>query len=105
MAKLSSGQTSGTNSSGNDVWNTGDMAIADDMYEAARDADALVICTEWSEFRTPDFHRLHGIMRKPTIFDGRNLWEPHDMASRGFTYHCVGRPAVIAQEHTAESTH
>ena len=81
------------------------MEIADDMYEAARDADAIVICTEWSEFRTPDFHRLRGIMRQPTIFDGRNLWEPQDMAELGFTYHCVGRPVAPARKHPAESTH
>lgn len=71
-----------------------DMQFAKDMYEAASDVDALVICTEWSEFRTPDLLRLRDGMRTPQVFDGRNLWEPDDMASLGFTYRCIGRPTV-----------
>ena len=80
-----------------------DLAIADDMYEAARDADALVICTEWSEFRTPDFQRLKDTMRCPVIFDGRNLWDPDDMAKRGFHYHCVGRPSIAPHADTPQT--
>jgi len=68
------------------------MDFAKDMYEAGKDADALVICTEWSEFRTPDLELLRNTMKSPTIFDGRNLWDPDTMAELGFTYACVGRP-------------
>ncbi|MBM44508.1 MAG: UDP-glucose 6-dehydrogenase [Phycisphaerae bacterium] len=68
------------------------MVRADDIYEAATDVDALVICTEWSEFRTPEFERLLGSMRQPVIFDGRNLWDPERMARLGFNYLCIGRP-------------
>jgi UDPglucose 6-dehydrogenase len=79
-----------------------DLELAASMYEAARNTDALVICTEWSEFRTPDFQRLRGLMRNPVIFDGRNLWEPHTMAKLGFTYRCVGRPMQLPQNVGAE---
>jgi len=68
------------------------MERAEDMYEAACNVDALVICTEWSEFRTPEFDRLRSSMRSPLIFDGRNLWDPVRMAGLGFNYLCIGRP-------------
>ena len=68
------------------------LEFAEDMYKAAHEADALVICTEWSEFRTPDLTQLRNTMRSPVVFDGRNLWEPDSMAELGFTYLCVGRP-------------
>ncbi len=70
------------------------MERADDMYEAACNVDALVICTEWSEFRTPEFDRLRSSMRSPLIFDGRNLWDPVRMAGLGFNYLCIGRPKL-----------
>lgn len=70
-----------------------DMDFSGDMYEAARDADAIVICTEWSEFRSPDLLKLRSVMKSPTVFDGRNLWNPEDMAELGFTYQSVGRPS------------
>jgi UDPglucose 6-dehydrogenase len=61
------------------------------MYDAAEGADALVICTDWDEFKSPDFERLGKIMRRKVIFDGRNLYRPRDMRSLGFVYHSVGR--------------
>ncbi len=64
------------------------------MYDAANDADALVICTEWSIFRTPDFKKLKEIMNKPVIFDGRNLYEINDMISEGFYYNSIGRKII-----------
>ncbi|MAB83259.1 MAG: UDP-glucose 6-dehydrogenase [Phycisphaerae bacterium] len=70
-----------------------EIELADDMYEAARDSDAIVICTEWSEFRSPDLPKLRSVMKSPTVFDGRNLWLPEDMAELGFTYQSVGRPS------------
>jgi UDPglucose 6-dehydrogenase len=66
----------------------------DDAYDAVRDADALLIVTEWAEFKRPDFDRVAGLMRQKVIFDGRNLYDPEDMRERGFTYYAIGRPAV-----------
>jgi len=63
-------------------------------YEALRDADALLIVTEWNEFRRPDFGRMKKLLRNPVIFDGRNLYEPETMREQGFTYFPIGRRAV-----------
>ena len=56
-----------------------------------QDADALVIVTEWQEFRSPDFDFLKSALRSPVIFDGRNLYDPAHMAQSGFSYYAVGR--------------
>ncbi len=61
-------------------------------YEAAQDSEALLIATEWDEFRTLDWERVHNAMSRPLIVDGRNLLSPRDMRARGFEYHCFGRP-------------
>jgi UDPglucose 6-dehydrogenase len=60
-------------------------------FEALQGADALVIVTEWPEFRHPDFDQMRKLLRSPVIFDGRNLYEPAAMAERGFTYYSIGR--------------
>ena len=60
-------------------------------YDALRGADALVIVTEWHEFREPDFPKMRKLMRSPLIFDGRNIYEPQQMKAHGFTYHSIGR--------------
>jgi UDPglucose 6-dehydrogenase len=60
-------------------------------YDALKGADALVIVTEWSEFRRPDFERVKSLMRNPVIFDGRNLFTPEQMKQHGFTYYSIGR--------------
>ena len=60
-------------------------------YDALKGADALVIVTEWNEFREPDFSRMNLLMRSPIIFDGRNLFERDQMDSEGFTYISIGR--------------
>ncbi len=60
-------------------------------YGALEGADGLAIVTEWQEFRNPDFRIMHRLMRTPVIFDGRNLYEPHIIASHGFTYYSIGR--------------
>lgn len=62
-----------------------------DNYEVVRDADALVIITEWNEFRRPNFDRMKGLMKSPVIFDGRNIYEPKEMKEHGFTYYGIGR--------------
>ncbi len=62
------------------------------MYETISDADALLILTEWSEFRSPDFNRLKAGLKEPVIFDGRNLLHGADVVQLGFKYSSVGRP-------------
>jgi len=66
-----------------------------DAYETLQGADGLVICTEWNEFRSPDFGRIKESLRQPVIFDGRNLYTPEQMRRRGFQYYSVGRPPVV----------
>jgi len=63
-----------------------------DPYEAAKDVDALLILTEWEEFRQLDWERISDLMVRPTIIDGRNLLDPAAMMERGFEYSCFGRP-------------
>ncbi len=65
-----------------------------DMYEVLLGADALVVCTEWHEFRRPDFERMKECMKQPVIFDGRNVYDPKRIAEIGFDYFSVGRPHV-----------
>ena len=65
--------------------------FANSMYEALKDADALVISTEWSIFRTPDFSKMKDLMVGHTIFDGRNLYEVKDVVNEGFKYISIGR--------------
>jgi UDPglucose 6-dehydrogenase len=60
-------------------------------YEALNGADALVVVTEWNEFRNPDFDLIKKTLKKPVIFDGRNLYQPETMKNQGFTYFGIGR--------------
>lgn len=64
------------------------------QYEALQGADALVIVTEWNEFRTPDFNKLRTFLNAPVIFDGRNIYEVDDIAKEGFSYYSIGRKTV-----------
>jgi UDPglucose 6-dehydrogenase len=68
------------------------ITYADNSYAALTGADALVIVTEWNEFREPDFGRMRKLMRSPVIFDGRNLYNPEQIRAQGFTYSSIGRP-------------
>jgi UDPglucose 6-dehydrogenase len=68
------------------------VAYHDQNYEALNGADALLIATEWKQYRVPDFNRMRALMRTPVIFDGRNLFAPERMAAYGFEYTCIGRP-------------
>jgi UDPglucose 6-dehydrogenase len=74
--------------------NGGNLAYCDLPLEALNGADALAIVTEWAEFRVADFDEMKARMRQPTIFDGRNLYKPRQMASLGFTYRCIGTISV-----------
>ena len=67
----------------------------DNNYECLKGADALVIATEWNDFRRPDFDRMKSLMKQPVIFDGRNIYDPRVMAERGFVYYGIGRSGVI----------
>jgi UDPglucose 6-dehydrogenase len=69
---------------------------AADPYEALQDADALLIATEWSLFRTPDFERMKQMMKTRAIFDGRNLYDIQRMVELGFYYNSIGRETVQA---------
>ena len=60
-------------------------------YETAKDADCLLLLTEWNEFRRPDFDKLKELLKKPIIFDGRNQYNPKTMKEKGFEYICIGR--------------
>ena len=60
-------------------------------YDCLENADALLVITEWSAFRRPDFERVARMLKEPLVFDGRNLYDPERLAKRGFTYYAVGR--------------
>jgi UDPglucose 6-dehydrogenase len=70
------------------------ITVCASAEEAARGADALVVVTEWNEFRSPDFPGLKKLLRSPVIFDGRNLYDPELLADYGFAYYPVGRRQV-----------
>jgi UDPglucose 6-dehydrogenase len=67
------------------------IAYASNMYDALENADALIIATEWNEFRNPDLEKIKSLLKKDIIFDGRNLFEPAEMKALGFEYFCIGR--------------
>jgi UDPglucose 6-dehydrogenase len=68
-----------------------DVYYAQNLYDVAKDADGLILLTEWNEFRNLDWDRMKSLLRSPTVFDLRNIYDPSRMKSRGFNYHCVGR--------------
>jgi UDPglucose 6-dehydrogenase len=78
------------------------LSFCKDAYEAAEGADALLICTEWQEFRSPDFERLRLLLRAPLVFDGRNLYEPGLMQQLGFEYYAIGRGRKLIADGNAE---
>ena len=65
-------------------------------YDALAGASALLILTDWKQYRSPAFARMAGLMQRPLILDGRNLYDPHRMAELGFEYVSIGRPSVAA---------
>ncbi|PAP75937.1 UDP-glucose dehydrogenase family protein [Rubrivirga marina] len=78
---------------------SGSLSYAETAYDAAAGADALVVATEWPEFRRPDLARVRRSLKPgpngaPLLFDGRNVFEPGEMAEAGFAYRSIGRPAV-----------
>jgi UDPglucose 6-dehydrogenase len=71
------------------------VVYAASPYEAAQDADAVVIITEWNEFKYLNLERLRGVLRRRIVFDGRNIWEPERMRRLGFEYYSIGRKPVV----------
>jgi len=70
------------------------VTMCDDGYAAVQGADALVVFTDWPEFRNPDFDVIADTLKNKWIFDGRNLYNPQTLSKRGFTYVCIGRPTL-----------
>jgi UDPglucose 6-dehydrogenase len=75
------------------------VEFSDSAYGALQGADALVVVTEWNEFRKPDLALVKSLLRQPVVFDGRNVYDPEKMKGKGFLYHSVGRKA---REHHEE---
>ena len=71
------------------------VVYCDSPYDAAAEADAVALVTEWNEFKFLNLERLRAAMRRPIVFDGRNLWEPERMRRLGFEYHSIGRKPVL----------
>jgi UDPglucose 6-dehydrogenase len=67
------------------------IVLAVDCYEVLKGADALAVVTEWNEFRKPDFKRMKKLMKRPVIFDGRNIYHQDEVCKLGFTYYGIGR--------------
>lgn len=67
------------------------LSYAKNPYQALEKADGLIICTEWSVFRSPDFSVMFKSMNQPVIFDGRNIFEPEEVRAQGFDYFSIGR--------------
>jgi UDPglucose 6-dehydrogenase len=68
-----------------------DLLLCGTKEAALRDADALVVITEWQAFRAPDFDLIRDKLKAPVVFDGRNLYDPARMARKGFAYYAIGR--------------
>ena len=71
------------------------VSYVDSPYAAAQDADAVVLVTEWNEFKYLNLERLRGVLRRRVVFDGRNVWEPERMRRLGFEYYSIGRKPVV----------
>jgi len=72
---------------------SGQLTLSRDKYDALRGADALLLVTEWKQFRNPDYDRMKALLRAPIVFDGRNQYDPTEMMSCGFEYYAIGRGA------------
>jgi UDPglucose 6-dehydrogenase len=71
------------------------LVLVQSASEALDGADALMIMTEWQEFRSPDFSEIKAAIKEPVIFDGRNLYDPSLLATFGLTYYGIGRGASV----------
>lgn len=73
------------------------ITYASEPYEALEDSDALLLVTEWHVFRNPDFDKVKSAMKKPVIFDGRNVYMPEEMEEKGFFYESIGRRTITSK--------
>ena len=83
------------------------IEFIDHQYDALINADALLIVTEWEEFKSPDFNLIRKNLKSPVIFDGRNLFEPTSMEARHFEYYSIGRninPALSIRSNELDTT-
>ena len=67
------------------------VEYATGMYDAVLDADALLLVTEWKEFRVPNWGVVKRTMKEPIVFDGRNIYDKKELQEAGFIYHCIGK--------------
>jgi UDPglucose 6-dehydrogenase len=70
------------------------ITFSETQYDCLENADALIVATEWNEFRTPDFEKMMSLLKDPVIFDGRNVFDVQSMEKKGFHYESIGRPLV-----------
>ncbi|MBQ0735316.1 UDP-glucose dehydrogenase family protein [Aquimarina celericrescens] len=75
----------------------GQIDFANSMYETLKEVDALIICTEWSIFRTPNFSKIKDLMKGDVIFDGRNLYDLEDLKKENLSYFSIGREAITSE--------
>jgi UDPglucose 6-dehydrogenase len=81
------------------------IEYTEEPYAALDGADAVLVCTDWPEFKHPDFDEMRSRLRNPVVFDGRNLYRPEAMAEHGFTYYSVGRlPQQPSSQEVSSST-
>jgi UDPglucose 6-dehydrogenase len=78
--------------------NPGQFEILDDMYETLKGADAVIISTDWDEFKSPEFGKMKAMLASPTVFDGRNLYKREVLEREGFNYYSVGRSPILAAQ-------
>ena len=78
------------------------VTYASDMYEAVIDVDALALITEWKQFRLPSWELVRRAMKGRVIVDGRNIYDPAEVADEGFAYYCIGRRVI--DKHTDSLT-
>ena len=64
---------------------------AENMYDALKDADALLLVTEWTEFRFPNWKEIKNLMKNPLIIDGRNIYDENELKKNGIAYYCIGK--------------
>ncbi|NGX47610.1 MAG: UDP-glucose 6-dehydrogenase TuaD [Chlamydiae bacterium] len=78
--------------------NSSQLKFCQDEYDAAQQTDAIILITEWPEFRSVDFSKLGVLMRNKVLFDGRNLYDMHEMENLGFEYFCIGKTKQPAKQ-------
>ncbi len=72
-----------------------DVEFCNDPYEAAKDADVLLILTEWNEFKELDMKKIKSLLKNPLIIDGRNIYNPGELKKEGFSYISIGRKSEV----------